>query len=98
MKKLVKLLSDISWDNVFVALAVLAALLYSILKVLNGQPSEIVWPMLSAIWAGNYYLNKQVLKNEIESNQRVIITQDYIIDALRKDKAALQELHKKHQS
>lgn len=99
MKKLIKLLSNLPWDNVFILLGVLIAVAYAVLGILNGKPvSEIIWPLVSAAWAGSYYINKLVLKGEIETNQHVIITQEYIIDALRKDKAALQELHKKYQS
>lgn len=98
MKKLIKILSDISWDNVGAVFIVAGAVGYIITNILTGHYREAFWPLLTALWVGNWYLTKQLLKSEIETNQRVIITQEYIIDALRKEKAALQELHKKHQS
>lgn len=96
MKKLIKILADLPWDNIGAVFIATAAIGYVVISILQGRYSQTFWPIITAIWVGNWYMTKSILKSEIETNQRVIITQDYIIDALRKDKAALQELHKKH--
>lgn len=96
MKKLIKILADLRWDNIGAIFIATGAIGYVVISILQGRYSQTFWPIITAIWVGNWYMTKTILKSEIETNQRVIITQDYIIDALRKDKAALQELHKKH--